>query len=324
MKLGRDLNCSEWQAQLSLYLYGELDFATEEALEEHLNGCPLCQLALAREKLWHTALNGAQRDVPGELLKSCREELQQAIPTEQQKSVPALHTRSWFWQAPEWLRVNFTPLSGRFALASLFVFLGIALGVFGGRLVHTGPENSNIEMSVFGSPTSRIRDIQPGPDGRVRIVVDRVEQQELVGTISDNNIRVLLLTAARQSADPGLRIDSVELLKEHHDQDIRDALLSAAQHDENAAVRLKAVDSLRAFPVDDAVRSGLIRILERDPDVSVRAEAIDALLPSNRELSTTPDLVRTLRGISRSAEEDDYIRMRCAQALRLAAVPESY
>ena len=45
MKLPKDVNCAEWQSQLSLYLYGELDFATEEALEEHLDGCPQIRMA---------------------------------------------------------------------------------------------------------------------------------------------------------------------------------------------------------------------------------------------------------------------------------------
>ena len=44
------MTCAEVQAALSLYLYGELDFANEEAVESHIDECPFCQLALNREK----------------------------------------------------------------------------------------------------------------------------------------------------------------------------------------------------------------------------------------------------------------------------------
>jgi anti-sigma factor RsiW len=42
------MNCQQVQTNLSLYLYGELEFAAEEELEKHLEGCSFCQLALAR------------------------------------------------------------------------------------------------------------------------------------------------------------------------------------------------------------------------------------------------------------------------------------
>ena len=38
------MTCQEVQASLSLYLYGELDFAREEHLENHLAECAFCQL----------------------------------------------------------------------------------------------------------------------------------------------------------------------------------------------------------------------------------------------------------------------------------------
>jgi len=42
------MTCHDVQLQLSLYLYGELNFASEEALENHLSECAFCQRALAR------------------------------------------------------------------------------------------------------------------------------------------------------------------------------------------------------------------------------------------------------------------------------------
>ena len=69
------MTCHEAQTKLSLYLYGELDFAQEEQLEQHLTECPFCERALAREKAWHTTANSKDTDVPLDLLTQCRQDL---------------------------------------------------------------------------------------------------------------------------------------------------------------------------------------------------------------------------------------------------------
>ena len=56
------MTCTQVQQNLSLYLYGELDFAAEEAVETHIGGCAFCQLALAREKEWHTWRTAIEKD----------------------------------------------------------------------------------------------------------------------------------------------------------------------------------------------------------------------------------------------------------------------
>ena len=73
------MTCHEVQTNLSLYLYGELDFAQEEALERHLEDCALCQRALAREKEWHASVNSDRQDVSFELLSKCRRDLRAAL-----------------------------------------------------------------------------------------------------------------------------------------------------------------------------------------------------------------------------------------------------
>jgi predicted anti-sigma-YlaC factor YlaD len=73
------MTCHEAQSKLSLYLYGELEFADEEALEQHVSECALCERALVAEKAWHAALNAERTDVPLQLLGQCRSELKTAI-----------------------------------------------------------------------------------------------------------------------------------------------------------------------------------------------------------------------------------------------------
>ena len=73
------MNCQQIQNELSLYLYGELEFAREEEVEQHLAECAFCQHALAREKTWHATLKSEQADVPFELLAECRRELKNNV-----------------------------------------------------------------------------------------------------------------------------------------------------------------------------------------------------------------------------------------------------
>ena len=111
------MNCQQVQMNLSLYLYGELDFAQEEEVEEHLSACALCQRALAREKTWHTTLNSERRDAPLDLLSQCRRELRTAISSSSAKSRLRAPWSSWLeplgFSATRW-----SMPSGRSAAAS--------------------------------------------------------------------------------------------------------------------------------------------------------------------------------------------------------------
>lgn len=312
---GTAMSCNEVQLNLSLYLYGELNFAGEEAVERHLEDCSMCQLALAREKRWHTGLNAVAEDIPASLLAACRHSLHETISRNRQPEMEAPLPRR---RLREWLNgwgFSATQWSGRLAWASFFVFVGVAVSHWSRQFV---PFNVpvNGQMSVLGAPESRIRDIQSETDGRIRIVVDRLEQQQLVGSANDSAIRDLLMNAARHSADPGLRIDSVELLKAQRGDDIRDALISAVRHDQNAAVRLKALESLGHFAADASTRQTLVYLLEHDKDPGIRSHAIDVLLPPNARVEVGPDLVRALENISQADAEDDYVRARCLQILQ--------
>lgn len=309
------MTCSETQVNLSLYLYGELDFAGEEALEQHLADCPMCQLALAREKRWHTTLNGVSRPVPVGVLAERRQNLFDSLRAEREPAV----RRSWFSRlnlSDLWTPWGFraTQWSGRVAFASFFLFAGMLVSRWTQHSLPGTPAFN--QMGLVGNTESRVRDIQPAPDGRIRIVVDRMEQREVVGLAADPTVRQLLVAATRSSADPSLRIDSVELLRQDVGEDIRDAMLACVRHDANAAVRLKAIDSLRRFSAEPATRQALVYVLERDPDAGVRSRAIDVLLPPRSQVQIGPDLIRALEGVSRAERENDYVRGRCLQILQ--------
>ena len=309
------MTCHQVQLQLSLYLYGELEFAAEEAVERHLVECAFCQRAFAREKVWHTAASSEHRDVPLDLLAQCRQDLRQAVVS--QRSTGAL-PRRWNFSWPDALRITPHRWSYQLAVASFLVFLGFT----GGRLADRFGAPSGIDLSTAGllGPSTRIRDIQPTGSGRVRIVFDQVNQHEVTGSLDDQNVRRWLLVAIEDPADPGIRVDSVEMLSQQSGADVQNALLNRIQHDPNAAVRLKALESIRRFSDDPATRAVLRSVLEHDADAAVRSEAIDVLAPANEKLQVSPELAVTLQNLARS-EHDDYVRTRCLQLLHGASAP---
>jgi hypothetical protein len=155
----------------------------------------------------------------------------------------------------------------------------------------------------------------------VRILFDQVNERAVTGTPADDNVRRLLLVAMQDTADPGIRVDSVEVLKDQNTADVRDALLRSVRHDSNAAVRLKALEALRPFSSEKETRDALKFVLQHDNNADVRSEAIDILAPVNRGAAMSPDLAVTLQEVMRSEQENDYVRDRCLQLLRQMNAP---
>jgi hypothetical protein len=304
------MTCPEVQTKLSLYLYGELEFAEEEQLEEHVAGCAACERALTREKAWHTALNAERADVPLELLEQCRRDVKTALGASAQAGRSS-RWLNWFGSldlfAPRW--------SMRLAVGSFLVFLGFSAA----RLVDRNglPGASGIAADAMGmiNPSSaRIRQVEPADNNRVRIVFD--QERSISGPADSAQMRAWLLAAAREDEDPGVRVDSVEMLNEQAGGEVRDALLETARKDPNAGVRLKAVEGLARYREDPAARDGLVYVLEHDENAGVRSKAIDVLAPMSGGVRISPNLAGALADIMRSEQQDDYVRMRCAELLR--------
>jgi Putative zinc-finger/HEAT repeats len=306
------MTCQQVQTNLSLYLYGELDFAQEEELERHLNECALCQRALAREKTWHSTVNSERVDVSFDLLSQCRRDLRNAISSSEVKK----GSRASFWNWLEFFGVSTTRWSMRVAFASFLLIVGFGAARWMDRNSVPGfPLGPTSQMSLLGSSTTRVRDIQPGENNRVRIIFDQVRPQEITGRVEDADVRQLLLAAIKDPTDPSIRVDSLEVLKNQDGRDVRDALLYTVRHDNNAAVRFKALEGLRRFAGDQVSRDTLKFALEHDDNPGVRSEAIDVLVPANQPLQINPDLVSILQQIASSEREDDYIRMRSMRLL---------
>lgn len=289
------MTCEIARQQLSLYLYGELDFHGEEMIEQHLDGCAECQTALARERALHRAVDAGQSLPSPELLQACRRQLRAALP------VAAPEPRGW----RERLQALVFSWNWQTALRPAGALALVALGFFGARVWDAQQREA--------SPVLRVRNLNPGPEGNVQLVLDEVRQRTIQGALDDHGIRQMLLAAAADPTDAGLRARTMDVLKTQCAQsEVRRALLRALRQDPNDGVRLKALEALKPFAQERETRDALADVLLRDTNPGVRTIAIDLLV---EELD--PDLIGTLQGLI-VRETNPYIRQRTIHALRQA------
>lgn len=308
------MTCADVRNNLSLYLYGDLDFTGEEAFEAHLDGCESCRVALDQERSWHDAVSASSTEAPLDLLSRCREELRETVSVIREEKQP-----QWI----KWLdSLGFrgSSWSTRLATASLLICLGFGLSRltdhYGLPLFHDG---STTEMSLVEPLRSRVRLIEPSEGNRVQLVVDEIREHVVSGTVNDDRVRQLLLAAAKDPTDPAIRVDSVELLNQQPGDDIREALLDVVKHDPNPGVRLKALQGLGRFADDTSTRRAIVSLLQHDQSPDVRTQAIDLLLPSQAGSPLSPQMIDMLQSVVQS-DPDDYVRMQCQRALHATNV----
>jgi HEAT repeats/Putative zinc-finger len=314
------MKCEEARDTMPLLLYGELPFDEEDKLEAHVDECSSCRDALAKQRALFQALDSARLVPSEELLEDCRAELRERIEHEAVSSPVQVEHSGGFWDklrqgftihfhfAPGWMQ-----LGGAMAMLALgFVAARMTPGSLGGGFNSAG---------VASEPmTERVRYVEPTAGGRVQIVLDQTRQRVLSGNLEDESIQRLLLAAAKDPSDAGLRVESVDLLKNRpQSAEIRSALLYALQHDPNAGVRLKALDGLKEFANDPETRQTLTQVLLKDDNPGVRTQVIDLLIQHRSDA-----MVGVLQELM-NKENNDYIRMRCQKALNeMNASAETY
>jgi hypothetical protein len=290
------MNCETVKRDLSLFLYGELTLEEEQALQDHVEACLGCRKALEAEKLLHQALDERELEPPATLLVRCRQDLSRRL----QSGAPARGG----WLA--WLR---QPLGWQMALKPVGAVALVALGFVAARW--TGPGTAPAPVPLAEPTISQVRYLEPDPSGSVRIVVEETRQRVLSGRLDEEPIRHLLLAAAREARDPGLRGETVDILKAQPEAaDVRRALLATFEHDPNDGVRLKALEGLKSFATEPDVRSTLVRSLLVDDNPGIRIQAIDLLIQKREDA-----LVGVLQELMQR-ESNNYVRLRCQRALQ--------
>jgi hypothetical protein len=236
--------------------------------------------------------------------------LQEALETTEQE-------RGWrrlFFDPTAWLRqMKFSP-----ALATVLLMIGFAGGGLtayqmgrnavsgGGTGVRpisgpTTPSTSPESMSIAG-----IRTITQDPNSnKVEIKFDSLQPQTVEGNLNDARIQQLLLYAARNNTNSGLRQDSIDLLTQRPDDAaIREALVSALRYDTNPGVRIKSLEALGPYVKNDVtVRDAMIEAVVHDSNPGVRAEALHELQPVKADSS-----VRMALQYLADKDKDTFIR----------------
>ena len=295
------LTCEAVERQLDLFLYGELSFTEEEQLQRHLESCAHCRARLVETQAWHRAVAAVESPVPSGLLVSARRGMRERLASASAVR-PAFGSAwlEWIVGASGFGRLGWRPVAT--------LLLAVAAFAAGRLTVDSG--GAGVADTLAGPATTRVRYVESVADGSVQIALDETRQRMVSGTLEDPRIRALLIAAAKDPSDPGLRVDSVEVLcSRSEESEVRDALIHALEHDTNAGVRLKAIEGLKAYGRDPRTRAALTRVLLSDTNPGVRAQAIDALTQVRAQ-----DIVAPLQELLRK-EDNSYVRLRTQRVL---------
>jgi len=315
------MKCDWVRQNILFYVYNELEDDARYEVEQHLARCPECATELKATRKFHTTLSQTVVAEPTpNLLAASRMRLQEALETTRQGG---------FWhrlilEPATWLRqIRMSP-----ALAAVIFIVGFGGGIGatynflvarGGGGVVTGSLGSgNPSQPLESSAIAGIRSVTQEPgSNQVSIKYDTVLTQEAQGSLNDQRIQQLLLFAARNNYNSGVRMDSVDVLTQSPDDSrVREALMYALQNDSNPGVRLKALDGLSGFVRQDArVRDVVLRALVSDTNSGVRMLALRLAEP----MKTDSNVRSVLTRVSRT---DQNVSIRSQAHTMLAQMPE--
>jgi hypothetical protein len=307
------MNCDWVSKNIQLYIYDELADDARYELEQHVARCGECAKELKSARDLHSVLSRMPVQEPSpNLLASSRMKLQESLETVEQSGFwRRLVFDPWAW----WREVRFAP-----AVAAIIFIVGLAGGIGGTYQVmkYRIPVPTSGGSQVEASMISGIRSVSQDPGtNQVRIKYDTVAPQEVEGSLNDQRIQQLLLFAARNNYNSGVRMDSVGLLSQQpQEARAREALLYALRYDSNPGVRLKALDALGSYVKDDVrVRDGVLEVLLHDSNQGMRTNALHLLGPVRADSS-----VRAVMQQLADGDRNQYIRSQARTVL--AQLPE--
>jgi anti-sigma factor RsiW len=306
------MKCEWVRENVMLYIYNELADDARYELEQHLSKCAECAAELKASRKLHTTLSQFPVEEPSpNLLAASRMRLQEALETAPQGS---FWSRFIFDPAAWLYQLRFSP-----ALAAVIFIVGFGGGI--ATMYQVAGKRPPVVDSVAAPNESSITGIrsisqEPGSN-QVSIKYDTVSTQEAQGSLNDQKIQQLLLFAARNNYNSGVRLDSVDLLKQQpNNTHAREALIYALRYDSNPGVRLKALEGLGPYVRDDVrVRDALLEALMNDGNPGVRTQALH-LLESVRADSSVRVVLKKL------AESDQNQYIRSEARTMLAQLPE--
>jgi len=305
-----NVNCKEYQHQITLLLYDELAEGARQELESHLLECAACKDAYDAEKSVHSTLaeDTASWDVPSDLLVESRRVLSDELDRMDNK-------RSW-WRMPAF-SVVFTPM--RLLESAALIAMGLALGVYVSnqqeRLARPVPGVPTVNQGIPQNGTiSNLQVVSADPTtGQVELSGEVSQPLRFNGRMEDDMVRQLLFSALRDPNNPGSRMKAIDVLsRKPTDESIEEALISAMVYDEDPGVRMRALEGLKTYANEQHVRAAFMHTLQNDANAGIRFEAIDALVARNPR---DPDLAEKL---TEATKDDDNQAIR-SKALQFAS-----
>src|ERR1035438_10009639 len=236
------MKCEWVRENIVLQVYGELADDVRHELEQHVARCADCAAELKAEQEFHALLaQDRAADPTPNMVAASRMRLQEALETAPQGT---FFSRLAF-DPGNWLRqVRFSP-----PLGAVILILGFAAGIGTTREIYKplAAQNGGIAPTPNPAPTEAsiagISSIVQDPaTNQVSIKYNTVVPQEYRGPLNDQQVQQLLLYAARNNYNTGVRVDSVDLLAQRSgDLQVREALMYALQNDTNPGVDRKSV-----------------------------------------------------------------------------------
>lgn len=308
------MKCEWVQQNVVFYTYDELADDARHELEQHVARCKECAAELESANALRLQFAQPVLEPNPSFLAASRMKLQEALESAEQGG--------WWsrlaFDPVHWLnQVRFAP-----ALAAAIFIIGFAGGIgatykmvsrpAGGQVAEAGPQTPAL-ASISGISSIQ----QQAGTNQVTVKYDTVSPQQMTGSLGDPQIQQLLLYAARNNFNAGVRMDSVDLLTQQpQNPHVRDALLYALRYDSNTGVRLKALDSVGPYVKSDVqVRDAVLESLLSDGNAGIRIEALRLLQPCAADSS-----VRIV--LQRLASKDDNRYIRAQAKTMIGQLPE--
>ena len=309
------MNCDWVKQNAFLYAYDELADDQRFEFEQHVGRCTSCaEETKALQSLRNVMSSTPLIEPSPSLLADSRMKLQEQLELAQQER----GWKRWFYDPFAMMRtMKFSP-----ALAAVILMVGFVGGAGVAWRITQRPVDKNgsgtippkgTELSIAG-----IREIQQDPNSnKVSIKYDTLTPQTAEGNINDPKVQQLLLYAARNNTNTGVRLNSVDLLtKQPEDAKVREALEASLRYDPNPGVRMKALEALTPYVKDDStVRDVVLEVLLHDNNSGVRSLALQTLQPVRADSAVRMELQYL------SDKDKDPSIKRQAQAM-LATMPE--
>lgn len=330
------MHCDQAIPLLPLAAYGELGDGERHEIESHLAECPRCanewdEVRRLQTLLAPAPVNSQKSGEEDRLLTQWRANLSALLDEEPTVPAPAADHAPSAGAVRRWKGKAVWQPSSPWSLAMLPLLLlaaGFAAGWYSHRpaaqpaaLPVTSAEVAapapvlpaqTVSPSLDPDALLRINSVERIAGGGVRIHFDTVEEHAVTGPSSDPRIRQILLYAAQQPPNSGVRLDSLDLLQgQTRDRQVRQVLMQVLRHDPNPGVRLKALESLSpAVNRDAAVRQAIVYAVLHDANPGVRSQAVGALSQA------PPREAAPLLRRAGNQTGDLYLRLRIASALR--------